>query len=84
MVTRVLDRVTPEKRTQAVGLLLSSMFLGHFFNPLLVAPIRANFGNHAIFLITGLLLGAGGLAISLSILGGRWHPPVPLAVKDAE
>ncbi len=75
MIARVLDRVSAEKRTQAIGFLLSSMFLGHFFNPLFVAPIRASFGNHAIFMITGLLLGAGGLAIALStIISGRLGP----------
>ncbi len=85
MTTRVLDRVTPEKRTRAIGFLLSSMFLGHFFNPLFVAPIRANFGNHAIFLITGLLLGAGGLAISLSIIvSGQRRAGRALAVEPAE
>lgn len=76
MVTRTLDRVTPEKRAQAVGFLLSAMFMGHFFNPLFVAPIRNNFGNHAIFLITGLLLGAGGIVIALSILASRRLRPL--------
>jgi MFS family permease len=82
VVTRTLDNVTPEKRAQAVGFLLSAMFMGHFFNPLFVAPIRANFGNHAIFLITGLLLGAGGIAIALSILAARRLRP--LATETAE
>ncbi|MDB5395024.1 MAG: transporter [Rhodospirillales bacterium] len=82
MVTRTLDQVTQEKRPQAVGFLLSAMFMGHFFNPLFVAPIRNNFGNHAIFLITGLLLGAGGIAIALSILASRRLRP--LAVEIAE
>jgi MFS family permease len=83
MVTRTLDRVTPEKRAQAVGLLLSAMFMGHFFNPLFVAPIRANFGNHAIFGITGLLLGAGGLAIALAAILARPSPPA-LITQNAE
>jgi MFS family permease len=75
MIARVLDRVTAEKRTQALGFLMSSMFLGHFFNPLFVKPLRDNFGNHSIFLITGVLLGAGGLAIALAWLAMR--PPSP-------
>jgi MFS family permease len=85
MVARVLDRVTAEKRTQAIGFLLSSMFLGHFFNPIFVAPIRANLGNHAIFLVTGLLLGGGAAAIAAGILAARKpHPAEARAIKAAE
>ncbi len=84
MIARVLDRVTAEKRTQAIGFLISSMFLGHFFNPLFVAPIRDNFGNHPIFLITGLLLGAGGLAIALTMIATRGPSPDEALAKAAE
>ena len=79
MVTRTLDQVSPEKRAQAVGFLLSAMFMGHFFNPLFVAPIRNNFGNHAIFGITGALLAVGGVAIAVSVLAGRRSASVATA-----
>ena len=84
MIARVLDRVTAEKRMQALGFLISSMFLGHFFNPLFVTPIRDNFGNHPIFLITGLLLGVGGLAITLAWLAVRPPSPTETLARAAE
>ena len=53
--------------------------MGHFFNPLFVAPIRNNFGNHAIFGITGALLAVGGVAIAVSVLAGRRSASVATA-----
>ncbi|MFZ2981198.1 MAG: MFS transporter, partial [Sphingobium sp.] len=55
-MNRILDRVAPGQRSYAIGLASSALFLGHFLNPLLTAPVRLNLGIHATFVTVGILL----------------------------
>jgi MFS family permease len=64
--SRVLDRVTALQRGQALGLMMSAVFVGHFFNPIVIKPIRDAFGIHQAFVIVG-----GFLAISAALLAIR-------------
>lgn len=61
---RLLDRVTPLQRAQAMGWLQSSLFLGHFINPIVTKPIRDNLGIHSTFWAVG-----GGVAVFAILLG---------------
>ncbi|MBP8234597.1 MAG: MFS transporter [Rhizorhabdus sp.] len=55
-LNRFLDKVSPSQRSSAIGLVQSSLFLGHFLNPILTAPIRLNLGIHATFVAVGAAL----------------------------
>ena len=66
---RLLDRISPLQRSKAIGFLTTSLFLGHFLNPLVTAPLRLNFGIHNAFLIFGLFLIIG--AAILAVWAGR-------------
>ncbi|OCC24384.1 hypothetical protein MB02_07325 [Croceicoccus estronivorus] len=59
-LARLLDRVNAEQRSTAIGFKMTAMFLGHFINPLVVAPLRHNFGIHGAFSIIGgvMVIGA--------------------------
>ena len=63
---RLLDRVTPAQRSQAMGFLFSSLFLGHFLNPIATAPLRTNFGIHETFLVVG------GILVFMAAAFGVW------------
>ena len=60
---RLLDRVTPLQRAQAMGFLSSSLFLGHFINPIVTKPIRDNLGIHSTFWAVG-----GGVVVFAGVL----------------
>jgi MFS family permease len=68
---RLLDRVTPQQRSQAMGLLSSSLFLGHFLNPILTAPLRVNFGIHGTFVFVGSFLVIGAAVMTVWIYASR-------------
>jgi MFS family permease len=70
-VSRALDRVTPLQRSSAVGLIFSSVFIGHFFNPIVIAPLRAAFGIHAAFIIMGSLLWIAALFLGWRAISTR-------------
>ncbi|MEP6785540.1 MAG: MFS transporter [Sphingomonadales bacterium] len=65
-MNRVLDKVAPSQRSYAIGLVSTSLFLGHFLNPILTAPIRQNLGIHATFVAVGLAL------VTIAVLIGAW------------
>lgn len=68
---RLLDRVSPLQRSQAMGLLSSSLFLGHFLNPILTAPLRHNLGIHGTFVAVGSFLVVGAAAMTIWIASTR-------------
>jgi MFS family permease len=68
---RMLDRVSPLQRSQAMGLLSSSLFLGHFFNPIVTAPLRHNLGIHGTFVAVGSFLVVGAAAMTIWIFASR-------------
>lgn len=68
---RLLDRVSPLQRSQAMGLLSSSLFLGHFLNPILTAPLRHNLGIHGTFVAVGTFLVVGAAAMTIWIASTR-------------
>ncbi len=63
---RVLDKVDEVQRNYAIGLVSTSLFLGHFLNPIVTAPVRLNYGIHATFITVGLAL------IFVATLIGLW------------
>lgn len=65
-LNRILDRTDPAKRSSAIGLVQSSLFLGHFLNPLITAPVRLTLGIHATFMVVGSAL------IFIAVLIGGW------------
>jgi len=65
-LNRILDRVSPSQRSSAIGLVQASLFLGHFLNPLITAPVRLSLGIHATFVTVG-----AGL-ILVAVLIGCW------------
>ncbi|VVE70135.1 major facilitator transporter [Pandoraea captiosa] len=52
----VLSRSHPGIRQRCVGLLLASVFLGQFLNPVVLSPLRAMFDEHGAFAIVGTVL----------------------------
>lgn len=60
----ILQRAPAEARGRAVGLALSSIYLGDFVNPIVVHPLAVAIGLHDTF----LLLGAIVLSSSLQVL----------------
>lgn len=70
---RLLDRVTPAQRSQAIGFLTTSLFLGHFVNPLITAPVRNALGIHATFtaVAIALLVLCAGLAVRARATRGQ-------------
>jgi MFS family permease len=65
-LNRILDKVSPSQRSSAIGLVQASLFLGHFLNPLLTAPVRLSLGIHATFVTVGAAL------ILVAVLIGCW------------
>jgi MFS family permease len=65
-LNRFLDKVSPGQRSSAIGLVQASLFLGHFLNPLLTAPVRLSLGIHATF------VAVGGALIFVAMLIGCW------------
>lgn len=65
-LNRILDRVSPSQRSSAIGLVQASLFLGHFLNPLITAPVRLSLGIHATFVTVGAAL------ILVAALIGCW------------
>ncbi|MEP9360410.1 MFS transporter [Sphingomonas sp. KR3-1] len=65
-LNRVLDRVSPGARNQSIGMVQASLFLGHFLNPILTAPVRLNLGIHGTFITVG------GALITVGVLIGAW------------
>lgn len=64
--------IHPTRRGQANGLLVTSMFMGHFVSPLFSVPIAANLGFSAAF-IAGAALSAGA-AVVVWVLQRRQSP----------
>ncbi|MBW8812889.1 MAG: MFS transporter [Caulobacterales bacterium] len=69
--SRVLDRITVAQRSQAMGFMLSAVFLGHVANPFVIKPIRDAFGMHNAFIIMGGFLVAAAAVLSVRALFTR-------------
>jgi MFS family permease len=65
-LNRVLDKATPAQRNYGIGIVQSSLFLGHFLNPILTAPVRLNFGIHGTF------VAVGGALVTVAVLIAAW------------
>ncbi len=65
----LLTRATPSARPQAMALMLSSLYLGQFINPMITTPLRVAVGDREAFLVVALLLLA--FAASQLLLGSR-------------
>jgi MFS family permease len=64
----LLVRAPLAVRNRALGLLFTTLYVADFLNPLLVAPLRAQFGMHGVFLAF-----AGALGVALLAMW-RWKP----------
>lgn len=62
-VSLVLSRSHPDMRQRSVGLLLSSVFLGQFLNPVVLSPLRATFDEHGAFACVGAIFVGFGILI---------------------
>jgi MFS family permease len=69
--SRVLDRVTAAQRGQAMGFMLSAVFIGHFMNPIIVKPIRDAVGIHMTFALVGAFLIAAAAVLGLRAVATR-------------
>jgi len=69
--SRVLDRVTAAQRGQAMGFMLSAVFIGHFMNPIIIKPIRDAVGIHMAFVLVGGFLLAAAAVLGLRALATR-------------
>lgn len=58
MMNTILDRAPQEARGRASGLTYTSIFLGDFLNPIVVAPLALTLGLHGAFTTIGLAAGA--------------------------
>lgn len=67
-LARLLDRVNAEQRSTAIGFQMTAMFLGHFLNPLIVAPLRYGYGIHGAFAIVGGVMVAGAALFLVRII----------------
>ena len=71
--TLVLSRVNERARTSAIGLLLSSIFLGQFLNPWVLDPLHTRLGIHGAIVAAGVgfLVLAALLAMGLMVASRR-------------
>ncbi len=74
--SRVLDRVTAAQRSQALGFMLSAVFVGHFFNPIVIKPIRDAFGIHQAFVIVGSFLAISAVLLTIRVWLTRDRPTI--------
>jgi len=79
MLNRMLDKAPGEIKSQAVGLMMSTMFVGQFLNPLVNKPLRDAFGLHGAFVAIGAVLLAIAAAVAVSAL--RPRPVEPRAAN---
>ena len=56
LASRILEKVPQEARAHAYGSLMSILFVGQFFNPLVIAPLRLGLGIHGSFGVVGVVL----------------------------
>lgn len=63
--SRILDRITAAQRGQALGFMLSTVFIGLFMNPFVIKPLRDQLGIHMAFVVVGGFLVAAALALGL-------------------
>lgn len=54
-ITLPLSRVGPSSRGVVIGLVQAAMYLGAFFNPILLAPLRYQFGLGGTYVAVGIL-----------------------------
>ncbi len=74
--SRVLDRVTAAQRGQALGFMMSAVFIGHFFNPIVIKPIRDAFGIHQAFVAVGGFLVVAGALMAVRAWATRGRPTI--------
>jgi MFS family permease len=73
-VTLALQRTPAALHTRAIGLLLSSVFLGQFLNPVLVNPLREHFGDAGSFTAVGVFFIALALLAAFGTLARLTSP----------
>lgn len=78
-VTLALQHTPAVAHTRAIGLLLSSVFLGQFLNPVLVNPLRTGLGDVGSFSAVGLFFAALALLALAGVLRGLTARPGTLA-----
>lgn len=59
----LISRTEPALRGRAIGLMFGAIFLSEFLSPLIVLPLRANFGVHGGFAALAAMLAIGLAAI---------------------
>jgi MFS family permease len=57
MTNTVVNRAGPA-RSRALGFFYMATYIGNFLNPPIMTPLRQSLGNHEVFLLLGLVLGA--------------------------
>jgi MFS family permease len=57
MTNTVVNRAGPA-RSRALGFFYMATYIGNFLNPPIMTPLRQALGNHEVFLLLGLVLGA--------------------------
>ena len=75
MTNTVVNRAGPA-RSRALGFFYMATYIGNFLNPPIMTPLRQLLGNHELFLLVGLVLGAFALLQAVS----RRSPVVAAAV----
>ncbi|HLG86666.1 MAG TPA: MFS transporter [Alphaproteobacteria bacterium] len=53
VINLILNRAPAEARGQALGLMVTAMYIGDFLNPWVATPLRLAIGNHNAFLAVG-------------------------------
>jgi MFS family permease len=77
MLNRVLDKAPEQVKGEAVGLLMTTMFVGQFLNPLVNKPLRDAFNIHGAFVTIGATLLAVAAIAVISALRPRQIGPRP-------
>ena len=77
MLNRILDKAPGEIKSEAVGLMMSTMFVGQFLNPLINKPLRDAFDIHGAFVAVGATLLAMAAIAAVSALRPRPLGPRP-------
>ena len=65
LATALLDRAAPSVRGRASGFMYTALYLGDFLNPVVINPVRANFGIHQAFVLVGAVLSVSALVAML-------------------
>ena len=70
LTERLMGMASDQIRPQALGYFLTAQFVGGFFNPFLIGPVRMALGLHGMYVATGVFTGIVGLA-AVAVLASR-------------